>query len=67
MPYSVFVGLTVSGSLLSSVALAFLGSALHSDQAVIVALTLVLYTMVGTALYLRELPPWFTEPLTRPN
>lgn len=65
MRYRVFLGLTVGGNLLSSVLLAFLGSALRSDQAIIVALTLVFYTLIGTALYVRELPPWFAEPLSR--
>jgi uncharacterized membrane protein YdjX (TVP38/TMEM64 family) len=65
MRYPVFLALTVSGNLLSSMLLAFLGSALRSNQAIIVVLTLVFYTAIGTVLYARELPPWFAEPITR--
>jgi uncharacterized membrane protein YdjX (TVP38/TMEM64 family) len=59
MSYRVFLGLTLLGNFLSSVVLAFLGQSLRSDQATVVALTLLLYTAIGTALYVKELPPWF--------
>jgi len=58
MPYRVFLALTLGGNLLSSVVLAFLGAALRSDQAVAVVATLLIYTLVGTGLYAKELPPW---------
>lgn len=61
MRYRVFLCLTVAGNLLSGAVLAFLGQALRSDQATIVAATLLLYTLIGTILYVKELPPWFNE------
>jgi uncharacterized membrane protein YdjX (TVP38/TMEM64 family) len=61
MRFRTFLPLTVLGSLLSTGLLAFLGQALRSDQANVVAVTLVVYTCVGTLLYVKELPPWFEE------
>lgn len=60
MRYSTFLALTVGGNVLSSLALAFLGSALRSDAAVAVVVSLMLYTLAGTILYARELPARFT-------
>jgi len=61
MPYRTFVTLTITGNLLSSALLAFLGQSLRSDQATLVAATLLIYTIAGTALYVKELPPWFAQ------
>lgn len=55
--YRRFLVLTVTGNVLSSLLLAFLGEALRSDQAITVVATLFAYTLVGTGLYLKELPP----------
>jgi uncharacterized membrane protein YdjX (TVP38/TMEM64 family) len=61
MPYRTFVALTVVGTSLSSVILSFLGSSLRSGSAVKAVSTLFVYTLIGIALYVRELPPWFNE------
>ncbi len=59
MRYRLFLALTVSGTVLSSVILSFLGDSLHSGPAVTVVAVLMVYTLVGTLLYAKELPPWF--------
>ncbi len=59
MRYWVFLGLTVTGTVISSVALAFLGNSLHSSPSVTVVAVLMVYTLVGIGLYAKELPPWF--------
>jgi uncharacterized membrane protein YdjX (TVP38/TMEM64 family) len=59
MQYRTFIALTIAGTFFSSVILSFLGTRVRSDQAVIGVGTLMLYTLVGIALYVRELPPWF--------
>jgi uncharacterized membrane protein YdjX (TVP38/TMEM64 family) len=61
MPYRTFLSLTIAGNLLSSALLAFLGQSLRSDQATLVAATLVIYTLAGMVLYAKELPPWFDQ------
>ena len=61
MPYRTFLILTVGGNILSSALLVFLGQSLRSDQATLVAATLLVYTLAGTALYVKELPPWFDQ------
>lgn len=59
MRYQIFVGLTIAGTILSSIVLSFLGTQVRSDSAAIGVGTLMLYTLIGTALYVRELPPRF--------
>jgi uncharacterized membrane protein YdjX (TVP38/TMEM64 family) len=59
MRYRTFVGLTIAGTFLSSVVLSFLGTRLRSDEAVTGVALLMLYTLVGIGLYVKELPPWF--------
>ena len=59
MRYRVFLALTVTGTVMSSVILAFLGDSLHSGPAFTVVVILMVYTVVGIALYAKELPPWF--------
>jgi uncharacterized membrane protein YdjX (TVP38/TMEM64 family) len=59
MRYRVFLTLTVTGSVMSSVILAFLGDSLHSGPAVTVVAILMVYTLVGIGLYAKELPPRF--------
>lgn len=56
MRYWVFLGLTVTGTVISSVALAFLGNSLHSSPSVTVVAVLMVYTLVGIGLYAKELP-----------
>jgi uncharacterized membrane protein YdjX (TVP38/TMEM64 family) len=56
MPYRIFLALTVCGNVLSALVLSFLGNALHGNAAAIAVITLLLYTLVGTLLYVRELP-----------
>ena len=56
MPYRTFLALTLTGNVLSSLALSFLGDALHGDAAAVVVVTLLLYTLVGALLYAKELP-----------
>lgn len=56
MPYPTFLTLTISGNILSSLLLAFLGEALRTSGSLVVVVTLILYTAIGTLLYLRELP-----------
>ncbi|MGI8554010.1 MAG: TVP38/TMEM64 family protein [Dehalococcoidia bacterium] len=62
MRYRTFLLLTVIGNVLSSVLLAFLGEALRSTAATVVVVTLLIYTLVGAGLYLKELPPWLRGP-----
>jgi uncharacterized membrane protein YdjX (TVP38/TMEM64 family) len=57
MPYRTFLPITIAGNILSSLLLAYLGAGLRSDASVAAVVTLFLYTAVGIALYLRELPP----------
>ncbi|MGA2285033.1 MAG: VTT domain-containing protein [Dehalococcoidia bacterium] len=59
MRYRVFLALTVTGTVMSSVILAFLGDSLHSGPAVTVVAVLMVYTLVGAGLYAKEVPPWF--------
>jgi uncharacterized membrane protein YdjX (TVP38/TMEM64 family) len=59
MRYQVFLALTVTGTVMSSVILSFLGDSLHSGPAVTVVAILMVYTLVGIGLYAKELPPWF--------
>ncbi len=61
MRYRTFLGLTLAGNLLSSALLAFLGESLRSNQATLVVVTLLIYTLVGALLYIKELPPWFAD------
>ena len=61
MPYRTFVALTIVGTSLSSVILSFLGASLRSDSAAKGVATLFVYTLIGIALYVRELPPWSIE------
>jgi uncharacterized membrane protein YdjX (TVP38/TMEM64 family) len=66
MAYRTFLPLTISGNLLSSVLLAFLGANVRSGAAVTVVTSLILYTLVGIVLYAKELPSRFAglaEPL----
>jgi uncharacterized membrane protein YdjX (TVP38/TMEM64 family) len=62
MPYRTFLGLTVVGNLVSSVLLAFLGASLRSDSSVVAVVILLLYTLIGTILYVKELPPRLLTP-----
>lgn len=59
MRFQMFVGLTIGGTILSSILLSFLGTQVRSDSAVRGVATLMLYTLIGTALYVSELPPRF--------
>jgi uncharacterized membrane protein YdjX (TVP38/TMEM64 family) len=59
MRYQTFVALTITGTFFSSILLSFLGAQVRSDSAVKGAATLMLYTLIGIALYVRELPPRF--------
>jgi uncharacterized membrane protein YdjX (TVP38/TMEM64 family) len=59
MSYPTFLALSISGNMISSLILAFLGSALRSDASIAAVLTLVVYTIVGTVLYAKELPARF--------
>jgi uncharacterized membrane protein YdjX (TVP38/TMEM64 family) len=59
MRYRTFLALTVTGTVMSSVILAFLGDRLHSGPAVTVVAVLIVYTLVGMGLYAKDLPPWF--------
>jgi uncharacterized membrane protein YdjX (TVP38/TMEM64 family) len=61
MKYQTFLALTSTGTALSSVILVFLGDNLRSGGAVTVVATLMVYTIVGIALYAKELPPWFSR------
>ena len=60
MKYQTFLALTTTGTTLSSVILAFLGDNLRSGGAVTVVTTLMVYTIVGSGLYAKELPPRFS-------
>lgn len=59
MRYRSFIALTASGTVASAILLAFLGDRLRSGNAITVAATLLAYTVVGIALYAKELPPRF--------
>ncbi len=59
MRYRVFLALTVTGTVMSSVILSFLGDSLHSGPAVTVVAVLMVYTVVGIGLFAKELTPWF--------
>ena len=61
MKYQTFLALTMTGTALSGVILAFLGDNLSSGGAVTVVATLMGYTIVGIGLYAKELPPRFSE------
>jgi uncharacterized membrane protein YdjX (TVP38/TMEM64 family) len=61
MRYPVFLALTIVGTVLSSVILSFLGASLRSDQAITVVATLMIYTIAGLVLYVKELPPLFED------
>jgi len=60
MKYQNFVMITVIGTSLSSVALAFLGDQLRSGNASTVVVVLLAYTIIGIVLYAKEVPPWFS-------
>jgi len=57
--YQVFLARTVTGTVMSSVILSFLGDSLLSGPAVTVVVILMVYAIVGIGLYAKELPPWF--------
>jgi uncharacterized membrane protein YdjX (TVP38/TMEM64 family) len=57
MRYRTFLGISIAGNLLSSLLLAFLGASLRSDASIASVATLFIYTLVGTILYAKELPP----------
>ncbi len=57
MRYRSFIALTASGTVASAILLAFLGDRLRSGNAVTIVATLLAYTVVGIALYAKELPP----------
>jgi uncharacterized membrane protein YdjX (TVP38/TMEM64 family) len=59
MRYRTFLLISIAGNAISSLMLAFLGSALRSNAAILAVATLFGYTLVGTVLYLKELPPRF--------
>jgi uncharacterized membrane protein YdjX (TVP38/TMEM64 family) len=59
MSYGAFLALSITGNLISSLILAFLGAALRTDASIAAVLTLVAYTVVGTVLYAKELPGRF--------
>jgi len=60
MKFRTFITLTVFGTLLSSIALAFLGDRLRSGEASTVVVLLFVYTIIGIGLYAKEVPPWFS-------
>jgi len=59
MRYRTFLVISIIGNALSSLLLAYLGAALRSDAPIAAVATLLIYTLVGTVLYVKELPPRF--------
>jgi uncharacterized membrane protein YdjX (TVP38/TMEM64 family) len=62
MTYRDFLVLTALGNLVSSVLLAFLGESLRTDRSLVAVVILLVYTLIGTVLYLKELPPRLLPP-----
>lgn len=57
MSYRTFLLISLAGNLISGLLLAFLGAGLRSDASIAAVITLFAYTLVGTILYMKELPP----------
>jgi len=61
MKFRTFAFLTIVGTLFSTFLLAFLGDRLRSSEASTVVALLLIYTFAGILLYVKDVPPWFSE------